>query len=197
MRELDHRQHRQRRLLRRDQPARHRAQRPDHHQHRWLQREARRQREHHDLGKHAQHPQPGNGQSAQPRLLPGDRRKGVIGGVAALDQRRRHDDGEKAAVAQQRARAAGDRGGPSWCRPAAAARGWPARRARRAGDDPDQVSGGDHVEQHAADQRAEPRRRPSPTAATARSSGRSASRRAAHRHPSAAASASTGSRSAA
>ncbi len=75
-------------------------------------------------------PQACNRQSVESGLLPGDRRENVIGGMAALDQRRRHDDSEKAAVAQQRARAAGAPGGRSWCRPAAAARGWPAPRAQ-------------------------------------------------------------------
>ena len=100
-------------------------------------------------------PQPGNRQSAEARLLPGDRREDVIGGMAALDQRRRHDDGEKAAVAQQRARAAGARAG----RPGVVQRlqreaGQRPERGR-AGDDPDQVSGGDEVDQQPADQRAD------------------------------------------
>ena len=155
MRELDDRENSQRRVLRRYRPARGRAQCRDHHQHRRLQGESRRQREQHDLGNHAQDPQNCNRQSVEPRLLPGDRCENVIGGMAALDQRRRHDNSDKAAVAQQRACAAGARaGGP----------GVVQRLQREAGqrpecggacDDPDQISGGDQVEQRPADQCAE------------------------------------------
>ena len=56
MRELDDREHRQRRVLRRYRPARGGAQRRDHHQRRRRQGESRRQREQHDLGDHAQRP---------------------------------------------------------------------------------------------------------------------------------------------
>ena len=62
---------------------------------------------------------------------------------------------DEAAVAQQRARAAGDRaGGPGVVQRLQREAGQRPDRGG-AGDDPDQVSGGDEVEQHPADQRAE------------------------------------------
>ena len=63
--------------------------------------------------------------------------------------------GDEAAVAQQRTGAAGVRAEPSWLvqRLQREAR----QRAERggAGNDPDQIPGGDEVEQHPADQRAD------------------------------------------
>ena len=162
MRQLHHGQHRDRRILRGDGPARHRAQCRDHHQQRGRQLEPRRQREHHDLGKHAERPQPGNGQPAEAGLLPGDRGEDVIGGVAALDQRRRCDDGEKAGIAQQRRAAVRRRRGRLWAvqrlQPEAGQRA--EQRHRR--DHPDQMLGRDHVDQQPAGQRAHHERRRAP-----------------------------------
>src|SRR5690349_4724126 len=56
-------------------------------------------------GEDAERPQGGDGQAAKALLLPGDGGDDVVGRMAALDQRRGQDDGEKAWVAQQRARA--------------------------------------------------------------------------------------------
>ena len=162
MHQLHHGEDRDRRILRGDRPARDGAEGRDHHQPRRMQREPRRQREHHDLGEHPERPEPGDGQPAEARLLPGDRGEHVVGGMAALDQRRGGDDGEKAGIAQQ---------------PRAAMR----RRRRRLRtvqrlqpetderaehrhrrDHPDQVLGRDHVDQEPAGQRARHERRRAP-----------------------------------
>ena len=107
----------------------------------------------------------GDGQPAEAGGLPGDGSEAVIGGVAALDQRRRQDDGEKAGVAQQRA-APGDAGRGGLCRPSSGeARGSRAAPSPAiAGNDPDQMPGCDEVDQQPACQRAddEGRRAPQP-----------------------------------
>jgi hypothetical protein len=76
----------------------------------------------------------------------------VIGGVAALDQRRRHDDGEKAGLTQQRARTSGP-GRGSLCRVL-----WPKSEAGdgaepgHACNHPDQVPRRDNIHQQPASQ---------------------------------------------
>ena len=137
----------------------------DHHQRRRLQRKARRQREHHDLGEHAQHPQPGDRHPAEAGGLPGDGGEGVVGGVAALNQRRADDDGEKAGITQQRARAVRRRRRRlRMVQPPARPRLASAPSPATDGDDPDQVPRRDDVDQEPAGQRAddEGRRPPQP-----------------------------------
>ncbi len=106
MRQLHDRENGDRWILRGDDPTRHGAERAHDDEHGVWQGEPRRQRKQHDLGKHAERPQPRYGEPAQARLLPDNGRENVIGGVAALDQRRCQDDGEEARVTEQRARAA-------------------------------------------------------------------------------------------
>jgi hypothetical protein len=152
VRQLNNGKHRHRRLQRRDRPARSRAERSDHHQQRRRQRKSRRQRKHDNFGEHPQRPQTGNRQPAKTGLLPDDGGKNVIRGVAALDQRRCEDDGEKAAVTEQRARAALDHVSlfRAIDRPEAETGQCASPGYQR--DHPNQVFGRDHIDQQSARQ---------------------------------------------
>ena len=95
-------------------------------------------------------------------MLPGDGGKDVVSGVAALNQRRRHDDRQETGIAQQGAGAVVRGRGGRWMaeRLKSEADERPEPRHRR--DHPDQMLGRDDIDQQPAGQRAHHERRRAP-----------------------------------